>query len=101
MELPEAGSGMVYGVTGGAAGVSAQRVKAVLPQAVSLAPVDMQGVPETGEIVSKSGENYLTVDYSRLSPLLIEAIKEQDQEVIDLRARVAKLEALISKLIQK
>jgi hypothetical protein len=70
------------------AGVSAQRVKAVLPQAVSLAPVDMQGVPETGEIVSKSGENYLTVDYSRIVPLLIEAIKEQDTEITTLRSQL-------------
>ena len=88
-----------YTNSGEQAGVSAQRVKAVLPQAVSLAPVDMQGVPETGAIISKSGKNYLTVDYSRLSPLLIEAIKEQDQEVIDLRNRVAHLESLINKLI--
>ena len=88
-----------YTNSGEQAGVSAQRVKAVLPQAVSLAPFDMTGVPETGEIISKSGKNYLTVDYSRLSPLLIEAIKEQDQEVIDLRNRVAQLESLIHKLI--
>jgi hypothetical protein len=67
------------------AGVSAQRVQAVLPQAVSLAPVDMQGVPETGDIISKSGENYLTVDYSRLVPLLIEAIKELSAQVDELK----------------
>lgn len=57
-------------------GVSAQAVQAVLPEAVSLAPFDMHTNPDTGEITSKSGENYLTVDYSRLVPLLIEAIKE-------------------------
>ena len=67
------------------AGVSAQQVKAVLPQAVSLAPVDMQGVPETGDIISKSGENYLTVDYSRLVPLLVEAIKELSAQVDALK----------------
>jgi hypothetical protein len=67
------------------AGLSAQRVKAVLPQAVSLAPFDMQGVPETGDIISKSGENYLTVDYSRLVPLLIEAIKELSAQVDELK----------------
>ena len=57
-------------------GVSAQAVQRVLPEAVSLAPFDMHTDPDTGEITSKSGENYLTVDYSRLVPLLIEAIKE-------------------------
>jgi len=46
---------------------------------VSLAPFDMTGdgkVDGDGKIYSKSGENYLTVDYSRLVPLLIEAVKE-------------------------
>lgn len=71
-------------------GVSAQKVQKVLPQAVSLAPCDMQGVPETGEIVSKSGENYLTVDYSRLVPLLIEAIKEQQTQIDELKAQILK-----------
>jgi hypothetical protein len=67
------------------AGLSAQRVKAVLPQAVSIAPFDMQGVSETGDVISKSGENYLTVDYSRVVPLLIEAIKELSAQVDDLQ----------------
>lgn len=66
-------------------GVSAQQVQAILPEAVSLAPFDYETL-EDGTIISKSGENYLTVDYSRLVPLLIEAIKE-------LTAKVEKLEA--------
>jgi hypothetical protein len=66
-------------------GVSAQQVQAVLPEAVSLAPVDFETL-EDGTIVSKSGEDYLTVDYSRLVPLLIEAIKELKSEVNDLKA---------------
>jgi hypothetical protein len=61
-------------------GVSAQAVQAVLPEAVSLAPVDFETL-EDGTITSKSGENYLTVDYSRLVPLLIEAIKELSLKV--------------------
>ena len=68
-------------------GLSAQRVQAVLPQAVSLAPVDYKTL-EDGEIVSKSGENYLTVDYSRLVPLLVESIKELKAEVDDLKAQL-------------
>jgi chaperonin cofactor prefoldin len=87
-----------YTNSGEQAGVSAQRVKAVLPQAVSLAPVDMQGVPETGEIVSKSGENYLTVDYSRIVPLLIEAIKEQDTEVTTLRSQLQQQQSELDEL---
>jgi hypothetical protein len=56
-------------------GVSAQEVQKILPEAVSLAPFDSEGG------VSKSGENYLTVHYDRLVPLLIECIKELQQRV--------------------
>ena len=67
-------------------GLSAQKVKAVLPEAVALAPFDYDP-QEDGTIVSKSGEDYLTVDYSRLVPLLIEAIKELKAEIEELKAR--------------
>ena len=62
-------------------GVSAQQVKKILPEAVSLAPIDVTLDEETGERKSKSGEDYLTVDYSRLVPLLVEAIKELTDKV--------------------
>ena len=52
-------------------GVSAQDVQAILPEIVSPAPID---------------EQYLTIDYERIVPLLIEAIKE-------LNAKIAVLEA--------
>lgn len=68
-------------------GVSAQAVQAVLPEAVSLAPVDFETL-EDGTIISKSGENYLTVDYSRIVPLLIEAIKELNNKVETLEASI-------------
>jgi len=67
-------------------GISAQQIQAVLPEAVSLAPVDMATDEFSGEISSKSGENYLTVDYSRIVPLLIEAIKEQQVQIAELKA---------------
>ena len=66
-------------------GVSAQQVKAVLPEAIHLAPFD-EKVEDDGTIVSKSGEDYMTVDYPRLVPLLIEAIKELKAEVDELKA---------------
>jgi hypothetical protein len=68
-------------------GVSAQAVKAVLPEAVHLAPFDYD-VAEDGTIKSKSGEDYLTVDYSRIVPLLIEAIKELTNKVETLEAHI-------------
>ena len=71
--------------------LSAQDVQKVLPEAVSLAPIDMETNEETGEVTSKSGENYLTVDYSRLVPLLVEAIKEQQKEIDELKSLVKQL----------
>jgi hypothetical protein len=68
-------------------GVSAQAVQAVLPEAVHLAPFDYD-VAEDGTIKSKSGEDYLTVDYSRIVPLLIEAIKELTNKVETLEANI-------------
>jgi hypothetical protein len=80
------------------AGVSAQQIQAVLPQAVSLAPFDMQGVAETGEVVSKTGENYLTVKYDRIVPLLIEGIKEQQGQIELFIEAIKELKAEIDEL---
>jgi hypothetical protein len=60
-------------------GVGANAVQQVQPEACKPAPFD---IAEDGS--SKSGENYLTVQYERLVPLLIEGIKE-------LRAEIKKL----------
>ena len=64
-------------------GVSAQSVKEVLPEIVDLAPFDTDA--ETGE--SKSGEDYMTVDYAKLTPLLIEAIKELEARIKELESK--------------
>lgn len=52
-------------------GVSAQEVLEVCPEAVKPAPVD---------------NNYYTVQYEKLVPLLIEAIKEQQEQIEQLKA---------------
>ena len=52
-------------------GVIAQEIEEVLPEAVAFAPFDRDANDN-----SKSGENYLTVRYEKIVPLLIEAIKE-------------------------
>jgi tetrahydromethanopterin S-methyltransferase subunit G len=54
-------------------GVSAQAVQRVLPEIVTDAPIDAR---------------YLTIDYERLVPLLIEAIKELTVEVKTLKSKV-------------
>ena len=67
-------------------GVFAQDVEKVLPQAVKKAPFDF-GEQENS---SKSGEDYLTVQYEKLVPLLIEAVKEQQQQIEELKALIKK-----------
>ena len=51
-------------------GVSAQEVNAIMPEVISPAPID---------------EQYLTVDYARLVPLLIEGVKELNTKVRHLQ----------------
>jgi hypothetical protein len=63
-------------------GLSAQEVQSVFPDIVSLAPFDRK---ENTTNESKSGENYLTIDYSKLVPVLVEAIKELKVEIEELK----------------
>ena len=64
-------------------GLSAQQVQSVLPEIVKIAPFDTE-VSETGEVKSRTGENYLTVDYAKLVPVLIEAIKQLEKKIEQL-----------------
>jgi len=52
-----------------------------------LAPFD-RTVDLWGHTVSKSGENYKTVYYEKIVPLLIEAVKELSARVEYLESRV-------------
>ena len=71
-------------------GVIAQEVEKVLPQIVVPAPFDI-AVDKYGNEYSKSGENYKTVQYEKIIPLLIEAIKEQNENIENLKEEIAKL----------
>jgi hypothetical protein len=69
-------------------GVSAQELQKVLPEAVKPAPFDLG---ENNKSIS--GENYLTVQYEKIVPLLVESIKElkylieyQSEEIEKLKA---------------
>jgi hypothetical protein len=65
-------------------GVSAQEVENVMPEVVKPAPFDL-GVNENGSTYSISGDDYKTVKYEKLVPLLIEAIKEQQKQIDELK----------------
>lgn len=67
-------------------GVLAQEIQQILPEAVKHAPFDMAAA-EDGSTYSKSGETYLTVQYEKLVPLLIEAIKELTDRVKELESK--------------
>jgi hypothetical protein len=64
-------------------GVIAGDVEKVLPEAVKPAPFDTILFENTD--ISKSGQNYKTVQYEKLVPLLIEAIKELKNEINELK----------------
>ena len=67
-------------------GLIAQDLQKVLPEAVKLAPFDRDGKNN-----SKSGENYLTIQYEKVVPLLVEAIKEQQIKIDNLTIEVENL----------
>jgi hypothetical protein len=69
-------------------GVSAQQIKDVLPEVIHLAPFDIEFDEITRTEKSKSGENYMTVQYDRLVPILIEAIKELSNKVNELENKL-------------
>jgi hypothetical protein len=76
-----------YDSTARQVGVLAQQVEEVLPEIVTAAPFDI-GTDENGNEISKSGENYKTVYYDKLVPLLIEAVKELSIKVNTLSTEI-------------
>ena len=77
-------------------GVSAQSVEKVLPEIVKHAPFDFKIVDK--DVTSKSGEWYKTVQYDKLIPLLIEAIKDQQTQIETLSSEIKELNELKQKL---
>jgi len=75
-------------------GLNAQEVSNYINEVVSLAPFDMER-DENGEIFSKSGNNYLTIQYEKLIPYLIEGMKELKKENELLNNRLKKIENII------
>jgi len=64
-------------------GLIAQEVGSVLPEIVVVAPFDSDKYGE-----SISGDRYLTVKYDKIVPLLIEALKEQKDQIEYLKSKI-------------
>jgi hypothetical protein len=75
-------------------GISAQQVQNILPEVVTLAPFDST-YDDDGNLYSISGENYLTVKYDKMVPLIIEGIKDQQKIVSWNNTEVKKLKNVI------
>jgi hypothetical protein len=63
-------------------GVIAQEVQEVVPEAVTIAPFDLISD------ASRSGENYLTVNYFKLIPVMVEVIKLHQREINIIKGKV-------------
>lgn len=67
-------------------GISAQDVEKILPEIVAPAPVDNQ---------------YLTIKYEKLAPLFVQAIKEQQTQIDELKNQIDTLKSVLNTSIGK
>jgi trimeric autotransporter adhesin len=81
-------------------GLSAQEVKEVLPEIVTLAPFDTKTDKNNNILGSKSGEDYLTVNYAKVVPLLVEGIKEQTEIIKSQQKQIDELKEMIKSLMK-
>jgi len=82
-------------------GLSAQEIQKYYPELVTLAPFDSAYDSETNKIISKSGENYLTLKYERLVPVLLQGIKELYAHVENIRANDVKKDIELKELRER
>ena len=69
-------------------GMSAQEVESIFPEIVCPAPCDVLNDPLSGEKLSRTGMNILTIRYERLVPILLQAIRELTIRVEELEKKI-------------
>ena len=76
---------------------------AVLPEAVAANTNIIMVAKETlfPEIVMTDTNGYKSVDYGRLTPILVEAIKEQQQQIDAQQQQINELKTMMEKLLKK
>jgi hypothetical protein len=67
-------------------------VQATLPDAVV--------VNKAGAKVGDSDFDYLTINYDRITPLLVEGVNIHTQEISELRSQVRELKNLVQQLMK-
>jgi hypothetical protein len=81
------GSGLQYGFI-------AQEIETIIPEAVVEKTFDKNGAKELSPLSKNKAdlENFKTVNYISVIPILVEAIKEQQQIIESLKFRITELE---------
>ena len=64
-------------------GLIAQQVQSSMPEIVKPAPFDTDA-----EGNSISGEHYITVQYEKIVPIIVQAIKEQQKQIRELLSKL-------------
>jgi hypothetical protein len=82
-------------------GLSAQEIQKYYPELVSLAPFDSVYDSETKQIISKSGENYLTLKYERLIPVLVQGIKELNVHIEKMQENEKKKDIELKDMLER
>jgi hypothetical protein len=75
-------------------GLSAQEVVKYIPEVVSIAPFD-RIYDSNNNIMSKTGSNYLSIDYEKLVPVLVAGIKELNTKYDETLTKINELEKYI------
>lgn len=72
-------------------GLIAQHVQKYLPDAVN--------INKSGAKIGQTDFDYLTINYDRITPLVVEAVNIHDEEILELREKINQMEVLITQLL--